>query len=197
MEEIRTKLDGIFPKYVFTDNFDIVSASLYDCLTVPMGQRIYSYWSEWFQAPLGQMDHRTGQINTKTNISMPGMLPQPKIFVVEQFMLTFPHTIDPRDVSTLLYNYKFRFYIGQKWFVDEALGALPIQKIMCSCPACGYESDESNSDAFRLTIDLKIPLVLENQIYFVGRLETDTPKAVINNTEIWLRANGYEARAIQ
>ena len=151
-----------------SDRMDVQSTPLYDTVTLAAGATVSTLSTALFT----NVGAASGKTLAQTNMTQSQKLPAPEAFSVFGFRLRWQENVNIADLYTVLANFAFSFYLGQKryqlgplWFYNAGGG---INAFTTSTATTVLNNGMPTRESMH---KLAIPVVIENQMTFYGQFE--------------------------
>lgn len=188
---------------------DVQQTPLYDTVTIAAAGSISNTTAQWF-INVGANSNKT---YAQTNLGQPKRLSAPESFSVQAIRIRFSENILLADFVTILNNFAFEFWIGQKpyqraplWMYSAGGGIFGSSQGAATTAATTTISNTNWSNGVptrEAVLQLNLPLVLGNQTDFyawlVGTAQTLTASGGSGGTGAIIQTvlDGYYSRGIQ
>jgi hypothetical protein len=192
-------VDAFQSEVYIANRMDVQHTPLYDTITVAQAASLSSLTSA-FYTNVGPASNKT---LAATNMSQQQKLPAPEAFSIFGFRLRWAENILLADLLTILNQFCFEFYLGQKvyqraplWYFSAGGG---IAGMTTRTDSSVYTNGWPAREAMH---KLAIPIVIENQMTFFAQLQGTAftmAAAGVGGTGITLVAllDGLYARGVQ
>jgi hypothetical protein len=111
MTDTQQMIYGAFNSQVYvSDRMDVQSTPLYDTVTLAAGATVSTLSTALFT----NVGAASGKTLAQTNMTQSQKLPAPEAFSVFGFRLRWQENVYLPDLYTILANFAFSFYLGQK-----------------------------------------------------------------------------------
>ena len=163
----RAFIAGAFRSQTYIhDRIDVQHTPIYDTITVAAGAALTS-GTQFFT----NVGSASGKTYASTNMSQSQRLPSPEAFSIMSIKLRWSENILYADVISLLSNFAFEFWLGQKQYQRAPLWQYAAGGGINGATTVNNTGVYSNGLASReAQIGLAIPIVIENGMTFFGQL---------------------------
>lgn len=185
------------------NNMDVQHMQIYDTIAIAAGGNVSSLTVNFFS----NVGPQSGKTIAQTNLRTPNQLQTPQAFSIMSFRVGWAENILLADLLTVLGNFDFEFYIGQKVYQQAPIRMFPygggIWAAMSPSSASAFTTIFTNGWPDRGGMHrLNIPLVIDNTAQFYGQF-AGTPQTLTagggggTGGTFQLVLDGFYARGIQ
>lgn len=184
---------------VYVNNtLDVQHTPLYDTVVIAANTSLSILTSSLFT----NVGPQSGKTLALTNLTQSGRLMAPEAFSIQGFLFGWSEDILRIDIQTILNQFCFEFYLGQKVY-----NRAPLKFYNTGSGLFGF-SDKSNESVYTNGVPgknakhvLALPIVIDNQGSFYGQLNGNayTLSNTSGSTGITFQMilDGYYARGVQ
>lgn len=179
------------------NNMDVQHMQVYDSITIAASGSVSNQTVNFFS----NVGTSSGKSIAQCNIRTPNQLQTPQAFSIMSFRLRWAENILLADLYTVLSNFNFEFYIGQKFYQQAPLWIFAAGGgVYCYNAAATVASNGVPDRAGMNRIN--IPIVIDNTAQFYGQLNGNPQTLTASGSggagaTFQLVLDGFWARGIQ